>query len=116
MDTELGRSIMSEKETETYVEQNLEGEYLTGGPSLKSLLFVLLAIVVVVGGVAAWYLEIGVSSQVKRERFVIAAHESLSRGKLNEAIIALRNATDADPRSADTFHELGIAYMRAGNQ
>jgi tetratricopeptide (TPR) repeat protein len=107
---------MSEKETESYVTANLEGEHLTGGPSLKTLLLVLLAVVVVAGGVAAWFLEVGVSPQVKRERFVNQARASLSQGKLSEAIIALRNATDADPRSAETFHQLGIVYVYAGNQ
>ncbi len=116
MDTELGKSIMSEKDTETYLEQNLEGEHLIGGPSLKSLLLVLLAVFVVAGGVAAWYLEIGVSPQIKRDRFVKAAQESLTRGKINEAIIALRNASEADPNSAEIFHQLGTLYLRVGNQ
>jgi len=107
---------MDDREPENYQSENLEGEHLTGGPSLKTLLLVLLAVVVVAGGAAAWYLELGVSSEVKRERFVKSARESLSRGRVNEAIIAYRNATDADPHAAEVFHELGTAYLRVGSQ
>jgi len=107
---------MSEKETESYATANLEGEHLTGGPSLKTLLLSLAAVLIVAAAFAAWFFELGVSPQVKRARYLKAAHESLSRGKIDEAIIALRNATDADPRSATTFYEVGMAYMRAGNR
>ena len=89
---------MDDKEPENYQFANLEGENLAGGPSLRTLLLVLLAIIVAAGGVAAWYFELGVSSQVKRERYVKSARQSFSRGRFNEAILAYRNATEADPQ------------------
>src|SRR4030095_6621987 len=82
----------------------------------RRLLIVCLLIVLSSGCAAAWYFELGVSSEVKRQRFIKSAHESLSQGKIHEAITALTNASEADPTSADTFHNLGMAYPRAGNQ
>ncbi len=87
-----------------------------GGNSVRRVLLTLCLVFVAIGGTAAWYFELGVSSQAKREHFVTSARESLSRDNVHEAIIALMSAVGADPNSAETFHELGMAYLRAGNQ
>src|SRR4030095_16652610 len=68
------------------------------------------------GGALAWYFELGVSSEVKRQRFIKSAHESLRQGKIPEAIAALTNPAEADPNSAEISYELGMAHLRAGNQ
>ena len=106
---------MIERDTERDIPR-ADAEGPVGEYSLRRVLLILCLVIVAIGGTAAWYFELGVSSQAKRERLVTSARESLSRDKVHEAIIALMNAVGADPNSSETFHELGMAYLRAGNQ
>jgi putative PEP-CTERM system TPR-repeat lipoprotein len=105
---------MIEKDTERDIPRT-DAEGPVGEYPVRRVLCILCLVIVAIGGAAAWYFELGVSSQTKRERFVKSARESLSRNQLREAVTALLNAVDADPSSAEAFHELGMAYLRAGN-
>jgi hypothetical protein len=60
--------MMSEKETQSYATANLEGEHLTGA-FIKTLLLVLLAVVVVAGGVGAWLRTLPLEKTVTRRGF-----------------------------------------------
>src|SRR5215813_12267524 len=73
---------------------------------------VLLAVVGVAG---FYYFQIGVSPEVKRDRYVKKARDYMSQSHVNEAIIELKNALKSDPASAETHHELGAALLRKGD-
>ena len=106
---------MIERDTEHDIPRT-DAEVPVGKYPVRRVLRILCLVIVVIGGAAAWYFQLGVSSQVKHKRFVTAARESLKRDKLQEAVAAFTKAINADPNSVETYHELGMAYLRAGNQ
>src|SRR5262245_10891083 len=79
----------------------------------KWMIFVLL--LAVVGGAAAYYLEIGVSAQTKRERFIAKAKHYASNNRINEAVIEYKNALKVDPAHAETHYELALLLMKKGD-
>jgi hypothetical protein len=81
-------SAMIENDTERDIPP-ADAEGPVGEYSMRTVLLILCLAILVIGGTAAWYFELGVSSQAKRERFVTFARESLGRDKVHEAIIAL---------------------------
>src|SRR5574341_501582 len=76
--------------------------------------FILGLLVIFVGGAAAYYLEIGVSSQTRRERFVAKAKSHAANNKVNEAVIEYKNALKVDPTHAETHYELAMLLLRQG--
>src|SRR5215467_5384814 len=72
-------------------------------------------LVVILGFLSFYYFQIGVSPEVKRDRYVKRAREYMSQSKVNEAIIEFKNALKSDPRYADGHHELGVALLRKGD-
>src|SRR5574341_1426625 len=77
--------------------------------------FILVLLVVLAGGAAAYYLEIGVSAQTKRERFIAKAKSYISSNKINEAVIEYKNALKVDPAHAETHYELALLLMKKGD-
>ena len=76
---------------------------------------VISVVLLVVIGLAAFYFEIGVSAAVKRDRALSSAKSYLEKGKVDEAIIELKNALKADPASPEAHHELGLVLMKKGD-
>ena len=70
--------------------------------------------VILFGGALSYYLEIGVSAQTRRERFVAKAKGYVENSKFNEAVIEYKNALKADPAHAETHYELAMLLMKQG--
>jgi tetratricopeptide (TPR) repeat protein len=81
---------------------------------MKRLVLFALVIVVLGGGVFAYY-QYGGSPEVRRERYLKKGQDYLKVSKLNDAIVELRNAVKADPRSAEARVELAMALLRRGD-
>src|SRR5215470_19555161 len=81
---------------------------------MKRLIFGV-GLLVALGLFGFYYFQIGVSPEVKRDRYVKKAKEYMSQSKVNEAIIELKNALKSDPASGDAHHELGVALLRKGD-
>ena len=74
--------------------------------------FILGFLVIFMGGGIAYYLDVGVSTQTKRERFVAKAKAFLVAKKDNEAVIEYKNALKIDPAHAETHYNLGMLLLK----
>ena len=79
-----------------------------GQEGLMKKWFVLGFLVILIGGGVAYFFDIGVSAQTKRERFVTKAKSYLEANKANEAVIEYKNALKVDPAHAQTHFDLGM--------
>jgi tetratricopeptide (TPR) repeat protein len=79
----------------------------------KWILLVLLLVLFGAGG--AYYFEIGVSPQVKRERYLAKAKAFAEGAKINEAVIEYKNALKVDPAHAETHYEFGLLLLKKGD-
>jgi len=68
--------------------------------------------VVLLGVLAIMVASCSPSSEVRKQKTLERGETYLNAGKLNEAIIELRNALQADPEFAPALHALGRAYGR----
>ena len=81
---------------------------------MKRLALFGLVILLVGAGTYAYY-QYGGGSEARRERYLKAGQNYLKEGKLNEAILQLRNAVKADPRSGEARLELANALIKGGD-
>ncbi len=68
--------------------------------------------VVLLGVLAVMVASCSPSSEVSKQKTLARGEKYLNEGKLNEAIIELRNALQVDPEFAPALHALGRAYER----
>ncbi|HEY2923205.1 MAG TPA: tetratricopeptide repeat protein, partial [Candidatus Binatia bacterium] len=81
---------------------------------MRKIILGIVALLVLGGGVVA-YTQFGGSPEVKRDRALKKAKAYLSEAKVNEALIEYRNALRADPNSAETHYEFGMALLKQGD-
>ena len=80
---------------------------------MKRLVIFGVVLAVLGGGVFAYY-QYGGTPEVRREKYLKKAEDFLKQSNLNEAIVELRNAVKADPRSAEARLRLAQALTRKG--
>ncbi len=66
------------------------------------------------GGIYAYY-QLGGSPETRRERHLKRAKDYLQESKVNEALVELRNAVKADPRSAEARQALANVLFKKGD-
>jgi len=81
---------------------------------MKRLVWLGVVILLLAGGVFAYY-QYGGSPEARRDKYLKLGREYLAQSKFNEAVVVLRNAVKADPRSVEARLELGQALMKSGN-
>lgn len=69
-------------------------------------------LLILVGGGAGYYFELGVSPQTKRDRFLEKAKNFAAIGKTNEAVIEYKNALKVDPAHAESHYELAMLLLK----
>src|ERR1700722_8015649 len=55
------------------------------------------------------------SPEAKSARFIEAGKKMLQNKDAPRAILQFRNATQATPKNAEAFYQLGLAYLAAGD-
>ncbi|HXH83889.1 MAG TPA: tetratricopeptide repeat protein [Candidatus Tectomicrobia bacterium] len=64
--------------------------------------------------IAAVALGCAQDPEVKKQKYLADGRAYLAQGKPNDAIIALKNALQIDPKFAEGLHALGLAYRAKG--
>ena len=81
---------------------------------MRKIILGVVALLVLGGGILA-YSRLGGSPEVKRERALKKAADYMAQAKVNEAIIEYKNALSADPSSAETHYDFGMALLKQGD-
>ena len=80
----------------------------------RSIVLAGIVVALLSGGIYAYY-ELGGSPETRRERHLKRAKGYLQESKLNQALVELRNAVKADPRSAEARQALANVLFKKGD-
>jgi Flp pilus assembly protein TadD len=81
---------------------------------MKKLIVPSILLLLAIAG-AAYYFELGVSRETKRDRYLANAKAYIEAAKPKEAIIELKNALKSDPAHAESHYQLGVELLKVGD-